>query len=421
MRMMFFLKRSALAANRTNLSRAAGRLVLIGLLPVLLLAACGQGASEESAPMMVEDTAQMSAAVSQSASAVEALPEPEPGFGASEKRAVSADGMMSEAETTEGGPASLVASQRRTISRASVSVEVEEVQLAVERVNAIADAYGGYVEQLSSSGSGPAMRADLTVRVLQADFTNAVLEIRNLGEVQDLDLGQEDVTEQFIDLEARLKSAQREEESLLSLLDQASNIEHVLTIERELSRVRSQIERLQGQLNHLQQRSDLATIHVSLFPPEERLRLPPSAHLSIEETGVSARVNEFSKLVESLDGEIEWVSVTTHDGRENADVAALVAPGEFARVVSFLERRGKVVYKEVQEGTRAGGEFGRPWPDNPEESRVSVNFYEPEPLGLGPLIIAVLAGGVILVVLVIAFVFTYQRGRNRRDRFYSET
>ncbi len=420
MRMMFFLKRSALAANRTSLSRAAGRLVLIGLLPILLLAACGQGASEESAPMMVEDTAQMSAAVSQSAPA-DAFPEPEPGFVASEKRAVSADGMMSETETMEGGSASLIAGQRRTISRASVSVEVEEVQLAVERVNAIADAYGGYVEHLSSSGSGPAMRADLTVRVLQADFTNAVLEIRNLGEVQDLDLGQEDVTEQFIDLEARLKSAQREEESLLSLLDQATSIEHVLTIERELSRVRSQIERLQGQLNHLQQRSDLATIHVSLFPPEERLRLPPSAHLSIEETGVSARVNEFSKLVESLNGEIEWVSVTTHDGRENADVAALVPPEEFARVVAFLERRGKVVYKEVQEGTRAGGEFGRPWPDNPEESRVSVNFYEPEPLGLGPLIIAVLAGGVILVVLVIAFVFTYQRGRNRRDRFYSET
>ena len=333
--------------------------------------------------------------------------------------------MMAEPGTAAGAPASLVSSQRRTISRASVTVEVEEVQPAVERVNAIAEAYGGFVEQLSSSGSGPAMRADLTVRVLQENFTSAVLEIRNLGEVQDLNLGQEDVTEQFIDLEARLKSAQREEESLLALLDQASSIEHVLTIERELSRVRSQIERLQGQLNHLQQRADLATIHVSLFPPEERLRLPPSAHLSIEDTGVSARVSEFSKLVESLDGEIEWVSVTTHDGRENADVAALLPPGEFSKVVSFLERRGKVVYKEVQEGTRAGGELGRLWPDNPpgssDESRVSVNFYEPEPLGWGPLIIALLAGGVILIVLVIAFVFTYQRGRNRRDRFYSET
>ncbi len=420
MRMLLCLQGAASVVNRTNLSRAVGWLILTALFPIVLLAGCGQEASEESAALLAEDTAEMAAVVSQSAPA-DAFPEPGPGFGASEKRAVSVDGMMAEAAPAEGGPASLVSSQRRTISRASVSVEVEEVQRAVERVNAIAEAHGGFVEQLSSSGSGPAMRADLTVRVLQENFTDAVLEIQNLGEVQDLNLGQEDVTEQFIDLEARLKSAQREEESLLSLLDRASSIEHVLTIERELSRVRSQIERLQGQLNHLQQRADLATIHVSLFPPEGRLRLPPSAHLSIEETGVSARVNELSKLVESLNGEIEWVSVTTHDGRENADVAALVPPEEFSKVVSFLERRGEVVYKEVQEGTRAGGEFGRPLPDNPEESRVSVNFYEPEPLGLGPLIIAVLAGGVILVVLVIAFVFTYQRGRNRRDRFYSET
>ena len=418
MRMLFCLPGAALAIGRINLSRPVGWLALSALFPIMLLSACGQGASEESAQLMAEDTAEMAAAVSQSAPA--AFPEPGPEFGIAQEKMASADGMMAEPEGAEGAPASLVSSQRRTISRASVSVEVEEVQRAVERVNAIADAYGGFVEQLSSSGSGPAMRADLTVRVLQENFTSAVLEIQNLGEVQHLDLGQEDVTEQFIDLEARLKSAQREEESLLALLDQASSIEHVLTIERELSRVRSQIERLQGQLNHLQQRADLATVHVSLFPPEERLRLPPSAHLSIEDTGVSVRVSEFSKLVESLDGEIEWVSVTTDDGRENADVAALLPPAEFSKVVSFLERRGKVVYKEVQEGTRAGGEFGRPWPDNPEESRVSVNFYEPEPRGLGAVVIAVLVGVAVLVALVIAFVFTYQRGRNRRDRFYSE-
>ena len=419
MRMLFCSKGAALAVNRINLPTAVGWLVLAALFPIVLLAACGQGASEESAALMAEDTAEMAAASSQSAPA--AFPVPGSEFGIAQEKTASADGMMAEPEPVEGGQASLISSQRRTISRASVSVEVEEVQRAVERVNAIAEAYGGFVEQLSSSGSGPAMRADLTVRVLQEDFTNAVLEIQNLGEVQGLNLGQEDVTEQFIDLEARLKSAQREEESLLALLDQASNIEHVLTIERELSRVRSQIERLQGQLNYLQQRSDLATIQVSLFPPEERLRLPPSAHLSIEDTGVSARVNEFSKLVESLNGEMEWVSVTTNDGRENADVAALVTPGEFSKVVTFLERRGKVVYKEVKEGTRAGGEFGRPGPGNPEKSRVSVNFYEPEPLRLGGLIVAVLVAGVILVVLAAALVFTYQRGRNRRDRFYSGT
>ena len=67
MRKLFCLKGVALAVNRINLSRTVGWLVLAALFPIMLLAACGQEASEESAPLMAEDTAEMAAAVSQSA------------------------------------------------------------------------------------------------------------------------------------------------------------------------------------------------------------------------------------------------------------------------------------------------------------------------------------------------------------------
>ena len=83
------------------------------------------------------------------------------------------------------------------------------------------------------------------------------------------------MSSQFIDLEAQLNSAQRREQSLLSLLEKAVKLNDILTLEQQLNRVRTEIERLQGQLNFLDRRVELATINVFLFP-----RLWPSrSHL----------------------------------------------------------------------------------------------------------------------------------------------
>lgn len=98
----------------------------------------------------------------------------------------------------------------------------------------------------------------------QAQFSSAVEQIELVGKVQSKNLGSEDVSERFIDLQARLKSSLREEESLLSLLGRTSTVSEVLAIELELTRVRSDIERFQGQSNFLERRIDLATITVSL-------------------------------------------------------------------------------------------------------------------------------------------------------------
>ena len=92
-----------------------------------------------------------------------------------------------------------------------------------------------------------------------------------MGKVQSKNLGSDDVSERFIDLQVRLKSSLREEESLLSLLGRTSTVSEVLAIERELTRVRSDIERFQGQLNFLERRIDLATITVSLLSPNGHL------------------------------------------------------------------------------------------------------------------------------------------------------
>jgi hypothetical protein len=240
--------------------------------------------------------------------------------------------------------------------------------------------------------------------------------LEGLGEVQNRNVGSEDVSERFIDMEARLKSALRQEESLLSLLKRAQQVSEILTIERELTRVRSEIERLQGQLNFLERRVELATISVSLFPPQEEVPEPPSASLSVELPDVSSRVSEVKNLVSSLGGEVDRVFLFSRDGRERADISFRVLPQDFGQAVEFLEDSGKVRSKELREGT-SDPSTSEP-PEEPNAS-IEVSLIEPEPSNTG-LIIAIAApiGGVVLVVvMVVAFYFTYQAGRRRRDRF----
>ena len=110
----------------------------------------------------------------------------------------------------DGPRTPLQTAQRQVISTASISIEVAEVQFASVEVRRIAESLGGFVEQLSISGGSNSQQANITIRVPQDEFFTAVERLKNLGEVQNQNLGSEDVSERFIDLKARLNSSERE-------------------------------------------------------------------------------------------------------------------------------------------------------------------------------------------------------------------
>jgi hypothetical protein len=320
--------------------------------------------------------------------------------------------LPSSAADTDGSDV-LQTTQRQIISNASVSIEVATVESAVDQVRAIAEGLGGFVEHLSSFGSDKDQRANLTVRVPQDQFFTAVDRIEALGKVQGRDLGSEDVSEQFIDLEARLKSSLQEEESLLSLLDRAGQVSEILTIERELSRVRSDIERVQGQLNFLERRVALSTISVSLFPPGSRLPEPPSADTVIEDSRVADRVAAVKSLVASLNGEIDQVFLSTQDGRERANISFRVFPGDFEQALSVVESQGKIVNRSVREGFTSVPTQDEV-PEDPD-ARINVSFIQPVTSYLWLKILVAVA--LVAVVLAAAFYLAFRAGRHRTDRF----
>ena len=312
-------------------------------------------------------------------------------------------------------PGALDTAQRQVISQASVSMEVDEVPVAVAQVRTTAESLGGFVGQLSSSGGPERQQSTMTIRVPQAEFFTALEHIKSLGKVRSENVGSEDVTERFIDLEARLRSALREEESLLSLLDKANQVSEILTIERELSRVRSDIERDQGQLNFLERRVDLSTITVSLFPPDAEVAEPPSGSLTIEVSDVSRSVEGIKALVSGVGGELDRVFVAVRDGKESSKVTLRVFSKNFEQVLSSVEAKGKVRAKEVRE-TTAPMEGKATSPGEPD-ARIDISFVEKESSVVGRIIaIAAPVGGVALVALLgLLFYVAYSAGRRRSN------
>ena len=236
------------------------------------------------------------------------------------------------------------------VSTASVSIEVEVVEEAVDQVRAIAEAAGGFVEQLSSFGEVEGQQAHVTIRVPHNQFQSTLDQIEHLGDVKSTNQGSEDASERFIGLEACLKSSLREEESLLSLLDKVDAVGDVLAVERELFRIRADIDRYQGQLNFLERRIDLATISISLISPQVNTGEPPSASLSIRVSEVGATVDGIKNLTLSLDGEVDRVFLSQREGREEAQMTIRVFSSGFAQTLDFLEAQGKGRSKEVTEG-----------------------------------------------------------------------
>ena len=228
-------------------------------------------------------------------------------------------------------------------------------------------------------------------------------------------MGSEDVSERFIDLQARLKSSLREEESLLSLLERTATVSEVLTVERELARVRSEIERFQGQLNFLERRVDLATITVSLVPPNLSGPEPPSATLSVEVSDVSEDVEEIKALVATMNGVVEQVLLSVRNDRERADLTIRVFSADFQRTVDFLEDQGNVRSKELREGNpgdKAGAETNKK-PNAP----IVISFVGETgsvKVGLAEVIIVVGVGLVFLLALV--FFGAYRFGIRRQHR-----
>jgi hypothetical protein len=110
------------------------------------------------------------------------------------------------------------------------------------------------------------MSRNLEIRIPTINFQKTIDSISNYVSFFDTKrISARDVTEEFIDLEARLKAKQTLEKRYLELLSKANNVKEMLEIERELSNIREEVEAKQGRLKYLQSQVSLSTLNIEFY------------------------------------------------------------------------------------------------------------------------------------------------------------
>jgi len=157
--------------------------------------------------------------------------------------------------------------ERMIVRTGDMSLVVEDITQATEDITQMALAFGGYVLSSYISGEEEEMRGWISFRVPDEKFETALTQLRELAvRVESESTYSQDVTEEYIDLQARLGNAEATEQQYLALLDKAEEIEDILRIYDYLSRIRSEIEQLKGRIQYLEQTTSTSLISVSLEP-----------------------------------------------------------------------------------------------------------------------------------------------------------
>ncbi len=158
---------------------------------------------------------------------------------------------------------------RKVIMTASVQVETGDHDKAVNDIRSIATGAGGYVESSSTwLVDKERKQTSITVKVPAGQYESCLARIKALGKVKSESSSGQDVTRQYVDLSARLKNLQAEEKQLSGLMGMSKNVSEVLSVEKELYRVRGEIESTQAQLNYLGSQVDFSTIAVTVSQPQ---------------------------------------------------------------------------------------------------------------------------------------------------------
>ena len=154
-----------------------------------------------------------------------------------------------------------LAAERKFIWTAGLSVEVGTVAPAAARAAELTTQAGGYVETQSFDKE---RSASLRLRVPAAALKNTVAALENLGKVTSRHVNARDVTEQYVDIEARLKNMAALRDRLKELLGKATDVKDVLALETELNRVQSDLDSLEARMRVLKGQVELATIDLTL-------------------------------------------------------------------------------------------------------------------------------------------------------------
>lgn len=160
--------------------------------------------------------------------------------------------------------------ERKIIRNAELDLELEKPSEAYIQISSIANTQGGFVVTSESQQIGEnGQRMTVIIRVPAAKFDDTLKQIRALaGRLLREKASGQDVTEEFVDLTARLKAKHALEDQFLEILKKATKVSDMLEVQNNLNNVRTEIERIEGRMRFLENQASLSTITITLQTPQ---------------------------------------------------------------------------------------------------------------------------------------------------------
>jgi hypothetical protein len=272
---------------------------------------------------------------------------------------------------------------RKLIRNATVVLEIISFDQAVQKITAFASEEKGYVATTSSEKQeNGKLKGEIVVKVLPENLDRFLQKIRGLGELKNQTLGTEDITKNYFDTESRLKNARVMEQRLIDMLKKKSeDINDLLQVEKELGRVREEIEKMQGDLKFWDSQVQFATVTISLAEKDleaaAKYLLKERAQLALYTPEVEKIYNDLKALASSGGGRIQITNAQLdrdNSGRVSARVSMLIAPEESDGVIANAKAMGRVENFQIQTERIAQGGEGMSENANTKRDKVELNI-----------------------------------------------
>ena len=281
-----------------------------------------------------------------------------------------------ESPSTTAGPTA----NRKLVRNATAELEVVSFQDAVQKITGFAAEEKGYVATSSSEKQANGkLRGQVVVKVLPDNLDRFLLKLRGLGELKNQALSTEDVTKAYFDTESRMKNARLMEQRLIEILKTKSkDVADLLAVEKELGRVREEIETMQGELKFMDSQVQFATVTVQLS--EKNMNIPAAfllkerAQLALYAAEVEKTYNDIKALA-SPKVQITNAQINRDNtGRVSAFIYVLIAPEESEAIISRVKGMARVENFQVQTERVAQGGDGLGENAKTERDKVVLNI-----------------------------------------------
>src|SRR5438270_6241296 len=269
---------------------------------------------------------------------------------------------------------------RKLIRNATVDLEIVSFDDALQKITAFANEDRGYIATTrSEKQANGKLKGEIVVKVAPENLDPFLQKIRGLGELKNQTLGTEDVTKAYFDTNARLKNARLMEQRLIDMLKtKTGKVSDLLQVEKELGRVREDIEKMQGELKYWDSQVQFATVTISLA---EKDMEEPAAFLIKERAQLSLYAPDVEKIYNDIKAlASQKVQITNaqlnrdYSGRVSATMSMLIVPEESDAVITRVKSLGRVENFQTQTERIAQGGSGMSENAKTKRDKVELNI-----------------------------------------------